>query len=186
VPKIEVFGEETRGLESYGELMTSLHSVWGTPKAARMLEEMIFRRPGSKWDQAFELTAYRELLLLHAVAIEIAAMPPVERGPVSGFGGLPSAARAESSLRGAGKPASAVGLDLDLGGSEPTVGDISAYLEPPPAQAVDFAIEATRPATLEDLPASQKPATKPVPEPELPGNLLDFDVVTPPPTPPKT
>lgn len=193
VPKMEAFGDQTLSLEDYSDLMASLKAVWGTPKAAKMIEEMIYRRPGGKWDQAFELSAYRELLTLHAVAKEIAATPSTDRPTVSGFGSLPTSAKVvgdasgRAALSSGPRAAAGAGLDVDLAGLEPSVGDISAYTSQP---RVDFAMEPTRPATLEDLPVlskagPQSPAPAPVSEPELPGNLLEFDMVLPPPAPEK-
>lgn len=193
VPRMEAFGDQTRSLEDYGDLMASLQAVWGTPKAAKMIDEMIYRRPGGKWDQALELSAYRDLLTLHSVAKEIAATPSADRPAVSGFGGLPTSAKAGGDAAGrvpssGSRSAAGGGLDVDLAGLEPSssVGDISAYTSP----RVDFAMEPTRPATLEELPvlgkmAPQAPPPTPAPEPELPGNLLEFDMVLPPPVPDK-
>ena len=179
IPEFAAFGEETRNLESYSELAANVQAAWGTPKAVKMLEELIYRRPGSKWNQAFGLSAYRELLSLHALAKEVGAMPAAERKLPSGFAGLPTAARADSAVKGASP--TATGLDLDLGGLDsPSVGNISAYLEKP---VVDLSMEATVPARLEDRPKPVQQAAPqalaPVPEP--PGNLLDFDVEQSPP-----
>ncbi len=179
VPEFSSYGQETRSLESYEELMASVQAAWGTPQAARMLEELIYRRPGSKWSQAFGLTAYQELLSMHALAKEVAAMPAGVRKPLSGFGGLPTAARSDPAAKGATSTVAA-GLDLDLGlgGVEPAVGNISAYFERP---APGSSMAATMPAPLEDRPGFKPAPVAPDPAPLPPGNLLDFEVDTPPP-----
>ncbi len=166
IPEFTAYGGETRDLESYRGLVPSIQAAWGTPKAEKMLEEMVFRRPGSKWDHAFELAAYGELLMLQSIAKEYSATPSSDRNAVSAFNVLPTGARTEGSVGGSGRAAPSIGLDLDLGGPEPTVGNIAAYLERPDPE---FSAEApTRPAGLGG-------PTRLV-EPELPGNLLDFDM----------
>jgi pilus assembly protein FimV len=174
VPEFAAYGGETRDLESYRGLVPSIQATWGTPKAEKMLEEMIFRRPGSKWDHSFELAAYGELLMLQGLAKEYAATPSGNRNAVSAFSVLPTGPRTDGSPAAAGRPTGSLGLDLDLGGPEPVVGNISAYLERPDP---DFSADApTRPAGL----AGARPVETAVAPPALPDNMLDFDMSVPP------
>ena len=167
VADFKSYGEETRDLESYRGIVPSIQAAWGTPKAETMLDEMMFRRPGSKWDHAFELTAYAELSMLQGIAREVSATPTGERNPVSVFGVLPTGNRPGAAPAGQ-QPANALGLDLDLGGQEPVVSTESAYLErPEPKFAEDVP---TRPGLLGPSGTLPKPAAI-----GLPDNLVDFD-----------
>lgn len=70
VPEFSAFGEQTRGLEAYQSALSRITALWPTPKALDVIEESIFRKPG-QGSQVFDLQAYRELLMLYAVAKEI-------------------------------------------------------------------------------------------------------------------
>ncbi len=70
VPAFKAFRERGEGLEAYEGAMTRIQSLWNTPKVLEVIEESIFRKPGRQAD-AFGLEAYRELLLLYAIAHEL-------------------------------------------------------------------------------------------------------------------
>lgn len=146
VPDFHSYGEETRDLESYRGIVPSIQASWGTSKAEKMLDEMMFRRPGSKWDHAFELTAYAELCLLHGIAKEVSASPVVERNSVSVFGVLPTGS-GPGTAPASYKAANALGLDLDLGGDPESVASAPAIVlaRPNPEFSEDTP---TRPAQL--------------------------------------
>ena len=172
VPEFQSYGEETRDLESYRGIVPSIQAAWGTPKGEKMLDEMMFRRPGSKWDHAFELTAYTELSMLQGIAKEVSATPAGERNPVSVFGVLPLGNRVGGAAAGH-RPANALGLDLDLGGQEPAAA-APAYLERPEPK---FSEELpTRPGLL----SSSGTTPKRKAAGDLPDNLVNFE---PEPTP---
>ena len=50
--------------------MTRIVALWPTPKVLEVIEESTFRKPDSK-SEVFSLAAYRELLLLHAIAKQV-------------------------------------------------------------------------------------------------------------------
>ena len=174
VPDFQSYGEETRDLESYRGIVPGIQAAWGTPKGEKMLDEMMFRRPGSKWDHAFEMMAYAELSMLQGIAKEVSATPAGERNTVSVFGVLPLGNRAGAAAAGQ-KPVNALGLDLDLGGQEPMAPPASTFLEqrPEPKFSEDLP---TRPGLLvsSGTPPKRNAAS------ELPDNLVNFD---PEPTP---
>ena len=70
VPEFAAFGRQTRGLESYRAALSRITSLWPTPRVLDVIEESIFRKPG-QGSQVFDLEAYRELLMLYAVAKEL-------------------------------------------------------------------------------------------------------------------
>ncbi|HSV47172.1 MAG TPA: hypothetical protein VLJ58_15390, partial [Ramlibacter sp.] len=63
---------QSNGLESYPEALERITALWTSPKVLDLLETAIFRRPGEEGGHPFGLEAYRELLLLHSIAKEIA------------------------------------------------------------------------------------------------------------------
>lgn len=73
VPEYENYRMDSRGLESYENVVARIQSHWGTPKAVQLIEESVFREPDEEETaQAFDPLAYRELLLLYGIAAEVA------------------------------------------------------------------------------------------------------------------
>ncbi len=79
VPEFEAFGLRSRGLESYESAISRIVALWPSSKVLDVIEESIFRKPG-QGNQTFDLEAYRELLLLYAIAREV--VQAKDRGPV--------------------------------------------------------------------------------------------------------
>jgi hypothetical protein len=67
VPAFDDYKSATQGLEFYSAALSRIVSLWPTPKVLEVIEESIFRKPDSR-SEVFSLAAYRELLLLHAIA----------------------------------------------------------------------------------------------------------------------
>ena len=91
VPAFADFGQQTRGLEAYQAALSRIMALWPSAKVLGVIEESIFRKPGMG-NQAFDLEAYRELLLLYAVAKEIVEKQDLglefetsEPGPIASF-----------------------------------------------------------------------------------------------------
>ena len=70
IPTFELYTDSGPGLESYQSALSRIEALWPSPKVLDIIEESIFRRPDTN-AVAFNLEAYRELLLLYAVAKEI-------------------------------------------------------------------------------------------------------------------
>ena len=70
IPAFELYTDSGPGLESYQSALSRIEALWPSPKVLDIIEESIFRRPDTN-AVAFNLEAYRELLLLYAVAKEI-------------------------------------------------------------------------------------------------------------------
>lgn len=71
VPSFEHFTEAGRGLEHYRGTLARIEALWPAPGTLALIEELVFRKPGSHDDGAFDLAAYQELLLLYSVAKEV-------------------------------------------------------------------------------------------------------------------
>ncbi len=74
VPPFQGFRQSGDGLEAYEGAMTRIQSLWNTPRVLDVIEESLFRKPGRS-AEAFGLEAYRELLLLFAIANEFIDSP---------------------------------------------------------------------------------------------------------------
>lgn len=70
VPEITSFKRQTRGLEAYQPILSRITALWPSPAVLDFLEESIFRKPG-QGSQVLDLEAYRELLMLYAVAKDL-------------------------------------------------------------------------------------------------------------------
>lgn len=75
VPVFDAFTDAGSGLEAYHKALSRIEALWPSSKVLEIIEESIFRKPGSGDGEAFDLEAYRELLLLYAMAKDV-----VERG----------------------------------------------------------------------------------------------------------
>ena len=70
IPTFELYSDISPGLESYQEALSRIEALWPSPKVLDIIEDSIFRKPDTN-DEVFDLGAYRELLLLYAIAKEI-------------------------------------------------------------------------------------------------------------------
>jgi hypothetical protein len=112
-------------LLDHAEVLACLQSAWPTPRIAMAeLETLLFRRNGSR---VLELPAYRDVLVLYAVARDLLMQPPPVAGDVDLL--LPMAtvsdhrpavahaAAATQATRLDGVPGFTAAVDLDLGQS---------------------------------------------------------------------
>ena len=70
IPAFDSYTAAGPGLEAYQLAMSRIEALWPSSKVLGLIEESIFRRPETD-GEAFNLEAYRELLMLHSVAKEI-------------------------------------------------------------------------------------------------------------------
>ena len=176
VPEFDAFADTGSGLEAYENAMARVEALWPSAKVLEIIEESIFRKPGQNGGEAFDLEAYRELLLLYAMAKDI-----VDYGD-SGAG---DSSRGDSSFRpsfsmtsihplstsvkpvggatlAAPSLSTSFGLDLDLTESEVT-----------PSAVTDVELDAAFTAL-----GFNDPMPELSPEPEIAplSNLIDFDL----------
>jgi len=199
VPEFAVFTENSRGLEAYPRALADIVALWTTPKVLEVLEESIFRKPGEGAGEAFDLEAYRELVLLYSIAKHVfgrsTSMSYIERmrsGDASGgtaaghaFVRPLSASTDPSPESGAVSaeltPVSTAGLGLDIDLSEPMADmePVSAYfdLDSGPLSVVSPAPvqEQSEPdvTPLIDVPLAAEPESPPA----ATNSMLEFDLV---------
>lgn len=68
VPPYASFHEGGRGLDAYPELRSKLVAFWSTKEVVQFIEHCMVRALGSSPDVGLDMEAFRELLMLHAVA----------------------------------------------------------------------------------------------------------------------
>lgn len=78
VPTFEHYRRQSRGIVRYENVMRRIESQWKTPQILDTLQELIFRHPeaGVQDEESFDLTAYRELMLLFTIAKDTAEHNP--------------------------------------------------------------------------------------------------------------
>ena len=100
VPEFALFKNEGHGLEFYSELMSRITALWPMHNVLEVIEACIFQDPWDTKGQPLDLAAFRDLLMLHAIAQTVVITPS------SGINGrLPISSEVTGSL----SP-----LDLDL------------------------------------------------------------------------
>ena len=172
VPEFSGFDNEGRDLEDYPDVLETLTAVWGKPEILANIEAMLFRDQWNGQREPVDLAAFRDLLMLHAVAYATPGMPDVlqeaaersiPRSPFSPASKFMPQALAPTSANAPLPELDVAGdvdldLDLDLDLSEPAltvpVAGASAALADPvdPGNLIDFDLP-----SLPDDKATPKP-----------------------------
>ncbi len=82
-PLFDRYSDKGRGLEAYETAFARIQSLWPQPRVLDLIERSIFRDSEEGETEVFDLEAYRELLMLHAIAKDLveresATQPPVD------------------------------------------------------------------------------------------------------------
>lgn len=72
VPPFSAFGKGGKSLESYPRTLSYLEKVWGSPRALVAVEDSLFRAHAVSIGEFFDLEAFKDLLVLQAVARQLA------------------------------------------------------------------------------------------------------------------
>jgi hypothetical protein len=152
VPEFDSYGKDSRGLEDYESAMQRIQALWPSAKVLAVIEESIFRMPELD-AKPFDLEAYRELMLLYALAKDLSShdsvigdlrvdfdLPPGVVEDFSALDSMPTAGSAPASSSSFSptkvQPLSAaqdVDIDLDIWGDGADVAKTSlkASAQPP-------------------------------------------------------
>ena len=116
VPEFAAFKNEGKTLEQYPHVLAHITALWSTRKALMVIEASIFRDSLDDRSTPFDLAAFRDLLLLHAIAQSFtyreeptsdlaplrANMAPISKGarlsPLAGPGAAVSGFDADSTV----------------------------------------------------------------------------------------
>ncbi len=202
VPVFDSYSDESNGLESYQMAMSRIEALWPSAKVLEIIEESIFRKPGTGDGEAFDLEAYRELLLLYAMAKDVVdrrddsmdfeasgppSMPPEAgdsrpgrntRFSATSIQPLSATNYAESGSADLlpeiplPKPSPRLGLDIDLDEPGPEAPMLGDH-EKTDFDMGDFHSE----SIMEDI-DSMGESRRDEPEPQAPANsgMIDFDL----------
>ena len=134
VPPYAQFNTPGQSLEAYPELCTHIASVWPSKAALDFIEKCLVRQPNAAADVRFDLEAFRDLLLLHALVTRLS-------GEVS------NAVAPFSTARPAEPPVAAVSAET---GPAPVELALPAA-ELPPVMDIDLDLsDAQTPAPVQD------------------------------------
>ena len=169
VPEFTSFKDEGKSLEEYPHILAHITALWFKPNVLKVIEASIYRDPLDDQSPPFDLAAFRDLLLLHAIAqtnfnpdAALSRPMPLTVSPPAYDAGLKTQAgfaRVPASV----SPA-LVDLDLDLDLSDlgfSSSSSSSTSPEPSPASA-------SKPAPTVDAPEISLPIVD--------NNLLNFDL----------
>ncbi len=189
VPEFGAFKDEGKDLESYPEVLAHITAVWGTPRAQIVIESSIFRDPQGDKNAPFDLAAFRDLLLLHAVAqstanrdAPVSDLAPLHAGVSAGYRPATMPVSPPAKQAAATKPAPVdIALNTEAGflqvGAEPAKPmeldlDLSDLVEPSvfPFGAAESA------ADFPKVAAASEPTHKVAPQKALPVSPVDIDV----------
>lgn len=181
-PAFKQFSDEGRGLEFYERALGRIQALWPQPRVLDVIEQSIFREQGDLEDEVFDLEAYRELLLLYAMAKEMIERETVDSRFTQDFENTTAQAlKATAKRRPAGSADRAFALNLLSMAPHPAV-------SPSPNLDVnldDLSEFSAFEASLPDVDVSVEPTAQAVERNELPNknsNLIDFELLdfTPP------
>jgi len=109
-PAFEQFSDEGRGLEFYERALGRIQALWPEPLVLDVIEQSIFREADDPQSEVFDLEAYRELLLLYALAKEMIQREAVDSKLSTDFQNTKVQALKATARRGAAAEAtSAIG-----------------------------------------------------------------------------
>jgi hypothetical protein len=199
VPVFDAYNAESFGLESYQTAMSRIEALWPSAKVLEIIEESIFRKPGTGEGEAFDLEAYRELLLLYAIAKEVveqqsepadfeySSTPPdlgdSQSGRKARFTSTaiqplsasnysetsPGELQAQIPLP---KPSPRLGLDIDLDEPGPAISRDGTDDQPTDFDMHDFHSE----SIAEDIDSEGESRPPELAKPQADGQLIDFDL----------
>ena len=182
-PPFDNYSQCGRGLEAYETAFSRIQALWPEARVLDLIEQSIFRDATDGASEVFDLEAYRELLMLHAIAKDLIQRDngaPRVKGdfqhtamqPLKAAGKQTS--RVSASLQDASeRHTQPMGLDHTYPSSSPFGLDINLD---------DFAemdsFDASLPEVSEPLEALAKP-TQPADFDirDADGNLIDFEVL---------
>jgi hypothetical protein len=171
-PPFDQYADGSKSLEAYETAFGRIQALWPEPRVLDVIEESIFRESGDTEAEVFDLEAYRELLLLHALAKEIIQREAADSAAPKDFQNTKvQRLQAKSKATGADgvtkpmdmQPPASPNLGLDV-----NLDDLSEF----------SAFE----ASLPEVPAPVLPTSKPklkrdADDRDEAGNLIDFEVL---------
>jgi len=192
VPLFDAYTELSSGLESYPSTLSRIESSWASARGLEVIEALILRSPDAQ-EEAFQLDAYRELLLLYGVARGIAETHAPGAASLLDFDlaeSVPAAAPAGTGDHEAlaSDPLQFPPLQLQHPALAQAAGAARSLASPDSVPRLDIDLNAlvaentVPPAPAVSLVTLDTPENTPA-LPPLDGNLIDFEALSPAPVP---
>ncbi|MDZ7918534.1 hypothetical protein [Rhodoferax sp.] len=129
VPAYAQFNQPGQGLDAYPELCAHIASVWPSKAALEFIEKCLVRARNAAAEMRFDLEAFRELLLLHALVTRLSGEATSGVAPFSAAkavepSGLLSAETGPAPVDAA---LPAMDIDLDLSDSVPPADNLIEF-----------------------------------------------------------
>ncbi len=170
VPEFASFDSEGRDLESYPDIVDGLTAVWGMPELLPTIEALLFRDPSNSQRDAMDLAAFRDVLLLHAVAQTAPVLP--DRLYVAASNSLPRSPFGNAARGAVQTPASQI-APLDAGAEPDLALPVLPGLEEVDIDLSDLSFDAPAPDAPLPPHSSGLPAAGSGGDA---GNLIDFEL----------
>jgi hypothetical protein len=178
-PVFDRYSDKGLGLEAYETAFDRIQALWPQPRVLDLIERSIFRDSEEGENEVFDLEAYRELLLLHAIAKDLveresATQPPVDFQNTN-----------MRPLKAVGKPASTPAAPV-AGGEDPMRRTVPMDLHViPPASArvaldvniEDLEIESQFEASLPEVDVPVEPTAGRSHAARDGESMIDFEIV---------
>ena len=123
VPFYAEFNASGNALDAYPDVCKKISELWPTAEAIEFIEHRLVRTPQESPDHGLDLEAFRDLLLLHAIARRIDSVAVSGLAPFSAARTAPAAL----GLAAPSQPEAGVDLDLSTGAGNLIDFDVSAY-----------------------------------------------------------
>ncbi len=183
-PPFDHYTDAGRGLEAYETAFSRIQSLWPEPRVLDLIEQSIFRDASDDEVEVFDLEAYRELLLLHAIAKDL-----IKRDGHASSGNSEFHHTAVQPLKAAGRllegsPIAERGMVHDIRERNTQPMDLDAMTPLSSHVGLDVNLDdlsefSAFEASLPDVDVTIEPTAR-SPEAEQPvpaaGNLIDFEV----------
>jgi len=180
-PPFDQYSDESHGLEAYETAFGRIQALWPQPRVLDVIEQSIFREAGDAETEVFDLEAYRELLLLHAIAKDMIKRDVADSQAPEDFQHT-----AIKPLKAAGNKALAAAVAAEnAAGRDTRPLDVTPHASPRLGLDVDLdelveisAFEASLPEVAVPVEPSAKPVSPPGALPDIDmGNLIDFEML---------
>jgi hypothetical protein len=182
-PPFNHYMDAGRGLEAYETAFSRIQSLWPQARVLDLIEESIFRNADDDQVEVFDLEAYRELLLLHAIAKELIKRDESPGGPPTEFRNTNmQPLKAEGRLLGAAATARATAEDLSVARNTEPMG-LNAMLPASSQLGLDVNLDdlsefSAFEASLPEVSPTIEPTARHGEDPRAPvSNLIDFEVL---------
>lgn len=165
-PAFDRYTAQGKGLEAYDTAFARIQALWPQPRVLDLIERSIFRDLQDEETEVFDLEAYRELLLLHAMAKDMIEKQSPNGSPKSSF------------QHTAMEPLKAATRNAELREGRNTMPMVDHTPPASPRLGLDvnldeLAVQAFE-ASLPDVPLADEPVGKAADKPDE--GLIDFEV----------